>query len=63
MIGFNKPTKLSPFYGDVRIPRKLKKEIKKYCGIHFGSNSVGQNMWHYLDKRNPEYKKFLIKSL
>jgi len=26
---------ISPFYGDIRIPRKLKKQVKMFCGFHW----------------------------
>lgn len=34
---FTAPTVISPFYGDgIRIPRKIKKKVKMFCGVHWG---------------------------
>lgn len=52
-----------PFYGQCRIPRKLKKKIKNYVGIHWNGLNNGQRIWHYMEKSNPDYKRFLIKNI
>ena len=57
---FTPPKILSPFYGDIRVSRKLKKRIKKYCDVHWQGNSNGQRLWYYMGKINPKYKWFLI---
>jgi len=54
---------ISPFYGHIRIPRKLKKKVKKYVGVHWCGLTNGQRLWHYMEKDNMNYKKFLIKKL
>lgn len=60
---FTSPQRLSPFYTYKRIPRKLKKKVKAYCGIHYHSHTINQNLWHYLEKKNKDYKRFLIKKI
>jgi len=52
---------ISPFYGDIKIPRKLKKKVKEYIGCHWPGLTNGQRLWHYMEKDNMEYKRFLIK--
>lgn len=54
---------ISPFYGEEKLPRKLKKKVKKFCGIHWGGLTNGQRLWYYLEKSNPNYKSFLIKKI
>ena len=61
---FTLPKRISPFYGDVkRIPRKLKKKVKAWCGIHWDNLNNGQRLWSYLDKQNKEYKEYLISQI
>lgn len=60
---FTVPKKLSPFYKDVRIPRKLKKHIKSFCGVNYMGLTNSERLWYYLEKRNPNYKRFLIKQI
>jgi len=55
---YTAPKRISPFYTHKRIPRKLKKKVKKYCGIHFGE--VNSSLCQYMGKDNLEYKQFLI---
>ena len=55
------PKRVSPFYNTIKIPRKLKKKIKSYCGIYWKKFNISQMLWYYLDKSNPDYKSFLIK--
>ena len=57
---FIKPKIISPFYGNTRIPRKLKKKVKAFCGIHWEGSTNGQNLWYYM---NEDYKKFIINQL
>lgn len=54
---------ISPFYGNIRIPRKLKKKVKKFCGVHYKNLKNGQILWFYLDHVNLNYKRFLIKHI
>lgn len=61
---FTAPKTISPFYGnDVRIPRKLKKRIKVFCGVHWELSTNKQRLWHYLEKRNSDYKRYLIRKV
>ena len=60
---FTAPERISPFYGDIRIPRKLKKKVKAWCGLSWNGLSSGQALWYYLEKVNPNYKSFLIKQV
>ena len=61
---FTAPRVISPFYGDdIKIPRKLKKKVKAFCGIHWGHLNNGQRLWYYMGKSNPDYKRFLIKQI
>lgn len=60
---FTRPEVVSPMYNDGRISRKLKKRIKKHCGVHWSGLTNGQRRWDYLGKTNPEYKQFLIKQI
>ena len=60
---FTEPKTLSPFYGDVRIPRKFKKKVKKWCGLSWEGNSNEARLWYYMEKSNPHYKRFLIKKI
>lgn len=46
-----------------RIPRKLKKKVKKHCWIHWKSLSIQQRLWSYMEESNPDYKRFLIKMI
>ena len=58
---FTQPKTISPFYkSDIKIPRKLKKKVKKYCCIHYQGMTNGQRLWHYMGKSNNKYKDFLI---
>lgn len=59
---FTAPKIISPFYKDIRISRKLKKEIKKDNFWH-KSLTNGQILWHYLYKTNYNYHSFLIKQI
>tara|TARA_R110000851_G_scaffold47424_1_gene115015 strand:- start:8593 stop:8811 length:219 start_codon:yes stop_codon:yes gene_type:complete len=60
---FTAPETISPFYGDIRIPRKLKKKVKAWCNIHWDGLSNGQALWYYLESSSPNYKRFLIKKV
>ena len=58
---FVTPKKVSPFYDDVKISRKMKKKVKIYCGVYWNKITNPQRLWYYLDKSNPDYKSFLVK--
>lgn len=60
---FKQPKNISPFYENTRIPRKLKKGVKKFCGVHYKTIDVGQRLWYYLEALNPNYKRFIIKKI
>lgn len=54
----------SSFYeNDIKIPRKLKKKVKKFCGTVWNGNSNGVRLWYYLESKNNDYKRFLIKQI
>ena len=59
---FTSPKRISPFY-DVKIPRKLKKKVKMFCGVHWDGLTNGQRLWYYLEKQNNDYKRYLIKMI
>lgn len=63
MNRFTAPNTISPFYGEIRIPRKLKKKVKSFSGVHWTGLSNAQRLWYYLENSNPEYRKFLIKKI
>jgi len=50
-----------PLYGEKRIPRKLKKKVRAFCGVHWNSSDSGAMLWYYLEKSNNAYSRFLIK--
>ena len=55
---------ISPFYKDVvRIPRKIKKKVKKFCKVHWKTLSNEQRLWYYMEIGNSNYKRFLIKQI
>lgn len=60
---FTSPKIISPFYGDIRIPRKLKKKVKKFCGTSWSGNTNANRLWYYMQKNNNDYKRYLIKQL
>jgi len=61
---FTLPKKnISPFYGDIKIPRKLKKKMKKLMYPHWQGLSNGQRLWHYLEFKSPKYKMFLMTTM
>lgn len=59
---FTLPKKgISPFYKDIkRIPRKLKKKVKAWCGVHWSALTNEERLWDYLEYKNKAYKKFVI---
>ena len=60
---FIAPETISPFYVDIKIPRKLKKKVKIWCGCHWDSCTNAQRLWYYMEKSNLNYKRFLIKQV
>lgn len=64
MQRYSSPKRISPFYDDnVKIPRKLKKKVKMFCGVHWDGLTNGQRLWYYLEKQNNDYKRYLIKMI
>lgn len=66
MINILMPRKGCPlFYVVIRLPRKIKKEVKKKPGVRWKSDtlSVEQKMWYLLYKTHENYHRFLIKGL
>ena len=58
---FQIPNRISPFYSNVKkIPRKLKKKIKKFTGCHYSDLTNEQRLWYYLEHKNKDYRDFLI---
>lgn len=56
--------RLSPFYfHDIKIPRKLKKKVKRWCGVHYNGLSNAQRLWYYMEYSNPIYKRKIIMSI
>lgn len=47
----------------IKIPRKLKKEVKKFCSVHWINLTNSQRIWYYFEKSNPNYKLYLIKKI
>lgn len=61
---FTAPKILSPFYDDnIKIPRKLKKKVKSFCGLYWEGLNDAQRLWYYMEKNNNDYKSFLIKQI
>ena len=61
---FTAPKVISPFYSDdVRIPRKIKKDVKAFCGLHWSLLTNSQRLWYYLEKKNNNYKRFIMKKV
>ena len=65
MNNFTAPKRpLSPFYShNIKIPRKLKKKVKNFCGIHYDGLDNGVRLWYYLEKSNIKYRNFIIKQI
>lgn len=60
---FTQPEIFSPMYEDTKIPRKLKKKVKKVCGIHWNLCTNSQRLWIYLGETNNNYKRYIIKQI
>jgi hypothetical protein len=64
---FQAPKTVSAFYKFKRMPRKMKKEWKKYTMngalINYEFLNINQKLWHMLGHTNPNYKRFLIKQV
>ena len=59
---FTAPKIISPFYGnEIKIPRKLKKKVKMFCGVHWQGLTNAQRLWYYIEKQNNDYRRYLIK--
>lgn len=46
-----------------KLPRKIKKKIKKKLGWYGEGRDASTLYWMYLDYVNPDYKRFLIKKI
>lgn len=61
---FTAPKIISPFYKkDIKISRKLKKKVKKFCGVHWKNLDNTERLWYYMEKSSINYKWFLIKEM
>ena len=60
---FTFPKQLIFYKNSIKIPRSLKKRVKAFCSIFYKSLNNKQRLWFYLEKGNPEYKRFLIKTI
>lgn len=61
---FTLPKVISPFYtNDIKLPRKLKKRMKRYCSPHWSGLTNGERLWHYMEKDNMDYKRFIISAI
>lgn len=50
-------------YSEIRIPRKLKKQIKQNCGIHWSLLDINQRYWLNLSIVNIKHRNYLISKL
>ena len=46
-----------------RIPRKLKKKVKKYCWVHWDGFTNRQRLWYYMEKDNKAFKENMIQDI
>lgn len=61
---FVAPKVISPFYNEVkRIPRRMKKELKKLFVWNSKYLTLDQKLWFKLNIENPDYIRFLIKKI
>lgn len=61
---FIAPKVISPFFGDIkRIPRKLKKQLRKDFVWKSKTLTLDQKLWYNLNIMNPDYVRFLIKKI
>lgn len=60
---FTSPKITTLFYGVTRIPRKLKKKVKMFCGVHWEGLTNKQRLWYYMERQNNNYKRYLIKMI
>lgn len=64
MNEFILPKRISPFYKNVkRISRKLKKKVKLWCDVHYNGLTNEERLWDYLEKKNSEYKLYIIDNI
>lgn len=57
-----KPENTKGYYNYTRLPRKLKKRIKKVCGIHY-QKDINASLWYYLGIVNPKHINNLISKI
>jgi hypothetical protein len=48
---------------NIKIPRKLKKKVKQFCGVYWVGLTNAQRLWYYMETTNNEYKRFIIKQI
>ena len=61
MKSYKLPNKsISPFFVVKRVPKKLKKKVKKVVGVYWNYNEKGNCLWYYLRKTNINYSKFIM---
>lgn len=67
MNAFIAPAIISPPFKTIRLPRKTKKEVKKFIasekGIGYRHLSLFRQYWVMWSYTKTEYKKFLIQEL
>ena len=62
-LHFTAPKVYSPFTNHKRIPRKMKKRMKKFMSNFPYKLELNEKIWFWLEYTNPDYKRFLIKKL
>lgn len=53
------------YYNVKRIPRKLKKKVKEFTGIHWNTSNLNSMLWYYLERNinTRKFKQSLINSI
>ena len=51
------------YFKNTRIPRKLKKKVKKVCKLFWDNLDNGQRLWFYLGKVNSRHRDLLISKI
>ena len=65
MTAFTSPEHFpeKPFYNFKRMPRKLKKRIKKTLEATGSFLNINQKLWYLLEFENKAYRDFLISKI
>lgn len=65
MKGYTAPKRLSPYFDCNRIPRKMKKRLKKKYPKVFMMDflTIGQKMWYIQSMEKPQLNRFLINEI